>query len=73
MKTDIRIVSIPDDRIDETYAVMTMLYDEHGSIVEGDVIHFHSDTMEECLAFIDDMYKASLKPVLVQNRKGEYE
>lgn len=74
MRTDIRIVSIPDEELGgEMYQVARVMYDDQGEIFGGMYIHYESPTMEGCLLFVDEMYKASLKPVLVKLDNGEWE
>ncbi len=75
MRTDIRIVSVPDEELGgEMYQVARVTYDDQGEIFVGRYyIHYESPTMEGCLLFVDEMYKASLKPVLVKLDNGEWE
>lgn len=73
MRTDIRMISIPDEFGGERYQVARIAYDDQGEIAEVQQVFHESATMGGALAFLDDVYKATLKTVLVKNSDGEWE
>jgi hypothetical protein len=69
LRKDIRIVGFANA---DLHQIARVTYTEDGEIF-GTVDPFFTGSMEECLAYIDDMYKASLKPVIVTMEDGTYE
>lgn len=72
MLNDIRIVSIHKDGL-ELFQVCRVLYKENGDVNYSENPYSSYETLEEAYAFLDQMYKASLKPVLVVQPDGSYE
>lgn len=72
MLNDIRIVAISREE-HEIYQVSRVLYKDDGDVFYAENPYSEYPTLEEAYAFIDQMYKASLKPILVVNLDGSYE
>lgn len=72
MLNDIRIVAISREE-HEIYQVSRVLYKDDGDVFYAENPYSEYPTLEEAYAFIDQMYKASLKPILVVNPDGSYE
>jgi hypothetical protein len=72
MLNDIRIVCLQKDGV-EKYCVCRVLYKENGDVNYSENPYSSYETLEEAYAFLDQMYKASLKPVLVVQPDGSYE
>jgi hypothetical protein len=74
MIKDIRIIALPDPQglLGDVYDVAHVTYDNNGEITETVTI-FESDTMAGALGFLDQCYRATLKPVLVKDKEGVYE
>lgn len=70
MKTDIRII-LKDGR-DGIVEIANVVYRDDGE-VDHTLRIAECAGLEEAYAFIDNMYKSSLKPVLVKLENGEYE
>jgi hypothetical protein len=72
MKNDIRIVALQKDGV-EVYQVSRVLYKEDGNVFYAENPYSEYETLEEAYGFVDQMFKASLKPLLVINSDGSYE
>lgn len=72
MLNDIRIVAVSRED-HEIYQVSRVLYKDDGDVFYAENPYSEYPTLEEAYAFIDQMYKASLKPILVVNPDGSYE
>lgn len=72
MLNDIRIVAVSREE-HEIYQVSRVLYKDDGDVFYAENPYSEYPTLEEAYAFIDQMYKASLKPILVVNPDGSYE
>jgi hypothetical protein len=72
MLNDIRIVCLQRDGI-EIFQVSRVLYKEDGDVFYAENPYSEYESLEEAYTFLDQMYKASLKPVLVVQPDGSYE
>lgn len=72
MLNDIRIVCLQRDGT-EIFQVSRILYEENGDIKYAENPYSEYSTLEEAYSFLDQMFKASLKPVLVVLPDGSYE
>lgn len=70
---DIRIVAIVDKSGGESYQVSRVLYEDNGDICYAENPYSEYETLEEAYAFLDQMYKASLKAILVIKPDGSFE
>lgn len=72
MLNDIRIVSVTDHGV-EMFQISRVKYQDNGDVIYAENPYSQYDTLEEAYAFLDQMYKASLKPLLVINQDGTFE
>lgn len=72
MKTDIRIVEIPDEFGGERYQLSQMFYDKEGFLINVDIIR-EFETYTQVVWFTDMMYKASLKSSALLREDGTYD
>lgn len=69
MRTDIRVAQTVGS---DVARIESVVYDEHGEIDSVINLSEHA-SLGDAYKFIDMMYKASLKPVLVKHTDGSYE
>lgn len=72
MKSEIRIVAIPDEFGGDRYELSTMLYDDEGYLVNVTPIH-PFNTAEQVFSFVDQVTKAGMKPVVERQLDGTYD
>lgn len=72
MLNDIRIIAIHKDGV-EVYQVARVLYKENGDVFYAENPYSEYPTLEEAYTFVDQMFKASLKPLLIINQDGTFE
>lgn len=72
MLNDIRIV-VKTVNGSEVYSVSRVLYKEDGGIWYAENPYSEYPTLEEAYAFLDQMYKATLKPLIELHEDGSYE
>ncbi|MNB97596.1 hypothetical protein D3C75_448280 [compost metagenome] len=71
MLNDIRIVCLQKEGV-EKYCVCRVIYKENGDVNYSENPYSEYDTLEEAYAFVDQMYKASLKPLLFIYEDGSF-
>lgn len=72
MLNDIRIVLVQKDN-KEKYQISRVIYEDNGDICYAENPYSEYNTLEEAYAFLDQMYKASLKTVLTIHKDGSFE
>ena len=72
MKNDIRIVAIIKDG-SEVFQISRVLYKENGDVFYAENPYSEYETLEEAYGFVDQMFKSSLKPLLIINPDGSFE
>ena len=72
MLNDIRIVAVLNEGT-EVFRVSRVLYKENGDVFYAENPYSEYETLEEAYTFLDQMYKASLKPLLVVHADGTFE
>lgn len=72
MLNDIRIVATVVGDV-EVYRIARVLYKDNGDVYYAENPYSEYETLEEAYAFLDQMYKASLKPLLIVHADGSYE
>lgn len=72
MINDIRIVAVQKEGV-EVYQIGRVLYKEDGNVFYAENPYSEYGTLEEAYSFLDQMYKASLKPLLIINPDGSFE
>lgn len=72
MLNDIRIVSVHKDGV-EKFQICRVIYKDNGDVNYSENPYSEYENLEEAYAFLDQMYKASLKPLLVVFEDGSFE
>lgn len=71
MRSDIRIIEIPDEFGGERYQLAKMFYDDEGYLTNVQPIH-DFDTYQGLVNFTDQVYKASLMSSVLKDGEGKY-
>lgn len=72
MLNDIRIVAVLNEG-KEVFRISRVLYKENGDVFYAENPYSEYETLEEAYVFLDQMFKASMKPLLVIHADGTYE
>lgn len=72
MLNDIRIICVIKEG-SEVFQVARVLYKDNGDILYAENPYSEYATLEEAYTFVDQMFKASLKPLLIINPDGSFE
>lgn len=72
MLNDIRIVCVIKEG-SEVFQVSRVLYKDNGDVLYAENPYSEYSTLEEAYKFLDQMFKASIKPMLIINPDGSFE